>query len=659
LKRNIVSIVILAVIISSVILPVYAMDENDLRTTITFKPESSTIVINGKSYSTESPFVEDGVLFVPLRLVLEAFGAEVNWEGNGRVNIIYRDYSIDLSVGDKKYLVNQDEKLFDTPPRYKKDKVMVPLSFIEEYFDVSVSRDEHTGLVTVILEDDGALSDLSFLIGSISESKVGDSYFGWSMDVPKGSRIGFVSFNSKYIDVENDQRDIGIEVYIDTNIEGSLKDYYKKILESPRYFEDGEMVDCVFNSDKNTQYVEIFYINDYEEAAVQRLYTNNQYMYKVILTIYNETEPENIKDNKYYMALLDSFRMGYKGFEDGIQDISKVEFGLAKYENYVTDESYIKHFSWEMKVPPEWNVMETHDDNPYITRLGKNEKEYVVVEIFAVESDFKIDKYITKMLDFYKNNFNEQCYKFVESGMSSVGGRESHNIVYKLVIGENTYVVEENFLVAGDLIYNITIKSPEDKHKLQKTTYNKILESFSYSSKEQNSLKNGLKNYTYSVNRNRVGKNDEISQYLNNEYAWKVELAGYWIKGSDSDLSTQTFYNDRTGATILIEAAENEDFSKTADDKEKFMLFSALVSQDAELKDEGNLSFKGHNVKSYTYRMEDEEEDVYMDFQVYIMNTGKYSYCYISAIPDLYASEMNLKEMQEIWNSFTPAINQD
>ncbi|HHW00396.1 MAG TPA: copper amine oxidase N-terminal domain-containing protein [Clostridiaceae bacterium] len=659
MKRKLVLTVVLLVMILSSVLPAYGLNEDDFKTVIKLKPGSGTIAINGKSYSAESPFVEGGTLFVPLRLILEAFGAEVNWQGNNKVNIIYGDYSFDLTVGDRKYFVNQDEKQFDTPPRYKKDKIMIPLSFIEEYFDVSVSKDEQTGTVTVILEDDGALTDLSFLIGSISESKIGDSYYGWSIDVPRGSRVGFITFNSKYIYVENDQRDIGIEVYIDTNVEGSLKDYYEKVSDSPMDFMDGIMVDCTLNSDKNPQYVEILYINDYEEAAIQRLYTNNRYLYKVVLTSYSETEPENIIDNKFFISLLNSFRLGYKGFEDGVQDLSKVEFGMAKYENYITDDSYRKHFSWEMKLPPEWDEMDTHSDNPYVTRLGKNEKEYVVVELAAVESEFKMDEFITKLLDYYKGNFNEKCYEFQRSGKSSVGGRESHNIVYKLVNGMNTYVVEENFLVAGDLLYNITIKSPEDKYKLQKTTYNKILESFSYSSKEQSSLKDGLKKYSYASNRNRVGKNDDISKYINNEYEWKIELAGYWTKGSELDSSVQTFYNDRTGAIILIEAVENEDFSKTADDKAKFAFLSNIISQDVELKNEGSLTFKGHKVKTYTYRMEDEEEDIYMDFQVYVMNTGTYSYCYISAISDLYASEKNLKEMQEIWNSFTPALKKD
>ena len=135
MKRKIVLMVVLAAVILSSVLPTYGLDENDFKTTIKLKPGSSTIDINGKIYSTESPFVENGTLFVPLRLVLEAFGAEVNWQGNDRVNIVYRDYSIDLTVGEKKCLVNQNEELLDTAAKYKKDKVMVPLSFIEKYLE--------------------------------------------------------------------------------------------------------------------------------------------------------------------------------------------------------------------------------------------------------------------------------------------------------------------------------------------------------------------------------------------------------------------------------------------------------------------------------------------------------------------------------------------
>jgi hypothetical protein len=110
--------------------------------------------------------------------------------------------------------------------------VVIPVSFLEKYISgIRISRDSSGSISEIILEDDGALSDLTFLTGGISKQKVGNSYFGWSMDVPKGSKISSTSFNSKYILMENEQRAISLEVLLEAKEDRSLRNTLKKSLQ--------------------------------------------------------------------------------------------------------------------------------------------------------------------------------------------------------------------------------------------------------------------------------------------------------------------------------------------------------------------------------------------------------------------------------------------
>ena len=69
---------------------------------IRFSVGDSTLSINGEEVTVTTPYVVEGTTLVPVRVITEAFGAEVSWnDAEQSVTINYRDVVIKLAIGNK------------------------------------------------------------------------------------------------------------------------------------------------------------------------------------------------------------------------------------------------------------------------------------------------------------------------------------------------------------------------------------------------------------------------------------------------------------------------------------------------------------------------------------------------------------------------------
>lgn len=107
---------------------------------ITFKIGESILNINGRIFEVETPFVVDGVTLVPVRIITEAFGAAVGWDGKTqKITIDYNDTNIILTLEDKYAYINGKKIKLLAAPQLVNSTSMVPLRFISESFGAKVS----------------------------------------------------------------------------------------------------------------------------------------------------------------------------------------------------------------------------------------------------------------------------------------------------------------------------------------------------------------------------------------------------------------------------------------------------------------------------------------------------------------------------------------
>lgn len=151
---------------------------------ISFKVGDSTLMINSSPVTVETPYIAGaGTTLVPLRVITEAFGAQVTWVNETKEIILeYPDVNITLQIGNVNATVNNHTEVLPEAPVLSPNGVtMVPLRFISETFGATVGYDNQTAQITVVKENENAEDTIST---TTDLPKIGDSYWKWSMMRP-------------------------------------------------------------------------------------------------------------------------------------------------------------------------------------------------------------------------------------------------------------------------------------------------------------------------------------------------------------------------------------------------------------------------------------------------------------------------------------------
>ena len=129
--------------------------ENDVSSVeISFCIGDAVLSINGTKVEVEAPYVAgEGVTLVPLRVISEAFGAEVIWnEAEKSVSIVSGGKDIVVQIDNKTAVVNGEDKNLEEAPQLTENGItMLPLRFISETLGANVGYDDATHAVSVTM----------------------------------------------------------------------------------------------------------------------------------------------------------------------------------------------------------------------------------------------------------------------------------------------------------------------------------------------------------------------------------------------------------------------------------------------------------------------------------------------------------------------------
>jgi len=110
------------------------------------------IIVKGKHLGFDTPpVIKSGRTLVPVRALVQAFGAEVKWNPvDQTVTITRGDQTLVLTLGETEVLVNGEPIQLDVPAQAMNGRTVVPLRFIAEQMGFEVDYED--GVITV---DDG------------------------------------------------------------------------------------------------------------------------------------------------------------------------------------------------------------------------------------------------------------------------------------------------------------------------------------------------------------------------------------------------------------------------------------------------------------------------------------------------------------------------
>lgn len=105
---------------------------------------NNQIMVDGVYIKTDvAPEARNSRVMVPLRVVGENLGANVNWT-NSEVTITQNKMEVKLKINSNEVLKNGEKLLIDVKPYIKKSRVFVPLRFIAETFGSKVNYGNST-----------------------------------------------------------------------------------------------------------------------------------------------------------------------------------------------------------------------------------------------------------------------------------------------------------------------------------------------------------------------------------------------------------------------------------------------------------------------------------------------------------------------------------
>ncbi|AKG37295.1 copper amine oxidase N-terminal domain-containing protein [Paenibacillus durus] len=118
----------------------------------------TSVTVNGVKLTLESQaYVKQGRVMAPLRDMAKGLGAQLYWDAASRTATIKRaSHQAEIKAGSSRALRNGGTVILDVPAEIRSGRVYVPLRFVVESVDATISWNVKTGTAQIILPLDPA-----------------------------------------------------------------------------------------------------------------------------------------------------------------------------------------------------------------------------------------------------------------------------------------------------------------------------------------------------------------------------------------------------------------------------------------------------------------------------------------------------------------------
>jgi len=627
---------------------VFGEDKQDIE--IKFNLGDTDLHINSDVVTVPAPYsMGEGTTMVPLRVITEAFGAEVDWNANEKkITITYENFSITMYINNKNAIINGSESAMSEAPVIKNGTTMVPLRFISEKFGAEVSYDETTKGITVkksvntpVSDADSQLNEneninVNELLNIDSKGYTGDSNFKWYMKNSPSFSLSERNFDGSRLVFEDDN-DNAIVVYIDNDISDSFT-IDEAISNEKENSDDKTLVSQKKFTENGAECFEISYKTK-EETIYTKLFLKDHILYDFNAYVSNESEKQ---DADLTLELFNSITLGYN--DDGsISDLSSLnESGSRKFEQ--------TKLKISMNLPASWS--QYNDDSNKINvfqfrdKFGSDENSSparILLRMYSKESNLSLSDWALRDAKELKEMYNPNYYtQKSTSGKIGVydycGYDETIKAIgdYPEIKGRSYYIYGKNYR------YQITVFMTGDDYN-NKDKYNEIMEAVnSFRFEEPDEREVGLLSEDYENNKERDSKTKEFenkSAHIKFKLPISWKDSGDLYIGDEYSMMSMRISADSANMTSSLIANVAEGLKKQG--------IKVLESKNSA----GNLAGSS---ASYIKYVEDLDGEPYI-FDAYFFKHNDKVVCISIGYPEMYAGERVNSLIENILKSVTGA----
>ena len=452
-KKKIAALLTALTLSVSCMAPAFAADEKEKeptlnKITIEFRVGDSVLEINGKKVTVTTPYEVDGTTLVPLRVITEAFGAEVDWdETEERVTLNYEGVEIKIWIGKKESTVNGQKLMLLQAPELANDTTMVPLRFITENFGADVSYDAETEgiIVEKVTTESNSIIDFSQVLHNTTKEYVGDSYLGWSMKYNKDLRLAYREFAGMRNIFVTDEEDVRVYMTVDRlPKDQTLDTIYSKMKEESKSY-------TVIEQEKKSDsfYLELKSAKDY---IIDKIIIKNDKVFRC--TVYISADSVTAK-KAAYQELVDSFTTSFSG-PTKVEDLSDAVDGYRTYDN--------KAMKFKLDLPADWHDA-SNDDVANVYQFVKSDPESIIsfesatIEIVSLDSK-TVDSWAKQEYEKNQGVYNQKLYSMSEIDSMKIAGQSAkHFKVIKELKDDRLWSKTDIFFSLGDYAYKLSLNT--------------------------------------------------------------------------------------------------------------------------------------------------------------------------------------------------------
>lgn len=581
---------------------------------------SPELYINSQSVTVPAPFSAGaGTTMVPLRVISEAFGAEVNWDSASKgITIKYDNSEMKMYVNNTEAIVNGASEQLPSAPVVVNGTTMVPLRFISEKLGAEVSFDAQTKSVVVkksAQKADTASTDIDVneLLQVKNQEFVGDSHYKWYMKNSSTFSLEERNFDGTELSYSDDD---GMN-YIDISIDNTLSSSYtidEAIAREKRYGSSYTMVSQNQSSQDGAECYEVKYKTKDKEIYT-KLMVKDGILYD--FTAYISTDDEN-KNKDVALDLFNSIKLGSPK-ADSISDISSLsESGMRKFEE--------NDLKISMELPTSWSL-DSENSNVlnkfYFSEASNadNDDESAEISIFMYsrEDNLSLENWAKRDAQSLKDTYNPKYYsQKMTSG--KLGSYDYCGYEEDVKIDDTTYKKLNYYIYGDEYRYQITAIMPvsvtKDKEKYDEIK--KCLNSFKFSTPDKNKVGTLYENYT-----NNSEEDKKTKEVTDSEKHITTKIPVAWSNSYDSIYIGNEIpvILDLTSMDFALTANE---FGKQFNQNNKYKLIEQKPVTSV---------FGGKSGTYFKYQTSSEDSYIY---EIYLVNSGNKTSVISFFYPDIY-----------------------
>ncbi len=615
--KKLTALVLVMALISS-----FSAFAEDKDVEISFKVGESTLLVNGSELTVETPYVAgEGVTLVPLRVITEAFGAEVTWDGETKsIALKYPGVDILLTIGSKIAEVNKKaETLLEAPALSESGVTMVPLRFISETFGAEVSYDDKTGAIKVTLrkKTDGGKT----VAGAVTEDFIGDSYYGWTIENPKDMTMTDRNFDGSYTEFSKDDNNwffISIDIIPE---DFSFDQYFAEVKND---FSGTTLVKADKGESDGVRTMH-FQRRNKEAFEDNLFFVTDKYIYEVYGCFENGNE--EIKNEG--IRLCETFKLAFS--KDGTYDLSTVVDGMRPFKSDM--------IALEMNIPADYYI---YNEDACIDTYSfdKNTGNSMIYISVVSKSDVKSAEAAANANR--KDSFdmlNPSLVKVSEPLWCQFPGFAGYYYTWTIKGSVNwDGNVKNVFFENGDYVYSISVVFVSEDDRDNKELIDKIINSVKVSEPDSSKLGTILSN-TQDRSQMKTVKTANFSAEM------PVTFEETYMSGADS-----SYYTDSTcGIMIGYNKTYADVSTKKKDINERLIALQDRSKQKKEeiIKEISDIKLGDKNLYTYYVAKATKEDSGYYIAAYAKLNQNSLEFITV-VYPELFYSESNIKMVEAI-----------